>query len=213
MPPARKIYAGNPSLCRITAGRHPGRNGQRISLQFRVMAHRASASASRAWLTVPLRPRPRPRLERTSWQPSRRHASTAAVVHRVVALFVVLLVSPHFEAANVVASRSSVSGNVAGGAVLPGFDRCTSSRVTVAGQVRARHATGGTGRNGMRSERNGMGRSGRRRARRGSARRAADRAGRGRTGHGGTRRMGRDAAVHGGAGRRVTSRGAGPEGT
>ena len=166
---------------------------------------------SASWLTAP----PRSRLERTGWQPSWRHASTAAVVRRVVAQFVVPLAVSHVEAANVVASRSSVSSNAAGGAVSLGFDQCTSSRATVAGKVGARHSTGETERTRTHSERNGMGSGGMRRARRGLARRVADGAGRGRTSHCGARRMGRDAAVHGGAdgaGRCVTSRGAGPTG-
>ena len=69
-----------------------GKNGQRMSLLFRVVAHGASASASRAdWLAA---------VAATCVHGGRR-----ASRRRVVAPFVVPLVISHIEAANVVASR------------------------------------------------------------------------------------------------------------
>ena len=79
-------------------------------------------------------------------------------MRRVVALFVVPLVALRFEAANVVASRSSVSGNVAGGAVSPAFDQCASSRPTAvrrAGRSETRDGRDGTDRDAQRAKRDG----------------------------------------------------------
>ena len=178
----------------------PGKNHPRISWPVRVVARDVS----------------RPRRERTGGQPSRRRASTAAAVRGVVAPCVVPLVAWHVAAEHVVASRSMASVDVATGTVSPGFAAAYVVALDVAaGCVVARHATGGAGWIGTGDERNGTGRGGMRQARRGLARRAADGAGRGRTSHCGARRMGRGAAVHGGAGgagRCVKSRGAGPAG-
>ena len=168
---AGSTNVGHPSPpCRILVGSLPGKNGQRISLQFRVVVCNAFTSTSRE----------------TCYQPSRRHASTSAATRRVVALFVMPPGALHVEAANAVMSCSIAAENVAEALSHQALMQCTLSFVVyiiVTERVEARQSTRRIGTCG---ERSGTGEM--RQTRRGSVGRAASGTGRDGTGHDRTRR-------------------------